>query len=101
MTSTTPAPRYSLKLFIVGQTRRSLAALDNLLRICEQSLAGDYVLEVVDVLEQPEEAERLHVIATPTLIRTTPPPMRRVVGDLSVTEKVLLALGLEAQEVIE
>ena len=90
-------PRYVLRLFVTGKTPRATAAVANLRRICEEDLAGKYVLEVIDVLEQPDAAEAARVLATPTLIKMLPPPLRRIIGDLSDREKVLLGLELRAQ----
>jgi circadian clock protein KaiB len=69
----------------------------NLRRICEQELAGQYALEIIDVLENPQLAEDEKILATPTLIKQLPPPLRRVIGDLSDTEKVLLGLEVRPQ----
>lgn len=84
-----------LKLYITGQTPRSIHALANLHRICEQELANDYELVVIDVLEQPQIAEDEKILATPTVIKELPPPMRRLIGDLSSAEKVLNGLDLQ------
>ena len=91
--STVPA-HYSLRLYIAGQSPRSVAALANLKAICEQHLAGRYELEVVDVLLHPERAEAEGIIATPTLLVLEPFAGRRIVGDLSATGQVLVGLGL-------
>ena len=88
-------PRYLLKLYVAGQSPRTNVAITNLKRICEQDLAGQYDMEVIDVLEHPQVAEDERILATPTLIKTLPPPLRRVIGDLSDKEKVLF--GLEVQ----
>ncbi|MBF0096808.1 MAG: circadian clock protein KaiB [Magnetococcales bacterium] len=85
---------YLLKLYITGHTPRSAQAISNLQRICDQELA-DYQLQVIDVLEHPGLAEDEKILATPTLIRELPPPLRRIIGDLSNTEKVLLGLDLK------
>ena len=69
----------------------------NLRRICEQELAGQYALEIIDVLENPQLAEDEKILATPTLIKQLPPPLRRVIGDLSDTDKVLLGLEVRPQ----
>lgn len=87
----TPA-RYVLRLYIAGRTAKSETAIANLERLCAGALKGEYELEIVDVLEDPEAAERDRVLATPTLIKRLPPPLRRVIGDLSDSEKVLLGL---------
>lgn len=85
---------YVLRLFLAGHTGRSRTAVENLRRICEQELAGRYRLELIDVLEQPDVAEAYNIVATPTLIKTLPPPLRRIIGDLSDSERVLLGLDL-------
>jgi circadian clock protein KaiB len=87
-------PKFILKLFITGSSPRAEVAIANLRRICDEELAGEYVLEIIDVLEQPELAETDRVLATPTLIKQLPPPLRRVIGDLSDKDKVLLGLEL-------
>ena len=84
--------KYVLTLFVTGTSPRTRVAMDNLQRICDQELAGLYKLEVVDVLEDPQRAEDERILATPTLIKQLPPPLRRVIGDLSDKEKVLLGL---------
>ncbi len=87
--------KYLLRLFITGESSRSGTAIANLRRICEQELAGAYDLEIIDVLEFPELAEEAKILATPTLIKSLPPPLRRVIGDLSDKEKVLLGLQVQ------
>ena len=87
--------KYLLRLFVTGTSPRTGVAIANLRRICEQELTGKYDLEIIDVLEHPELAETERILATPTLIKSLPLPLRRVIGDLSDTEKVLL--GLEVQ----
>jgi circadian clock protein KaiB len=84
-----------LELYVVGQSARSLAAIANLERICRSWLEGRYELMIVDVLDHPEAAEAANIVATPTLIRRAPTPVRRLVGDLSPTDVVLRGLGLE------
>ncbi len=86
--------RYLLKLYVTGNTARSERAIANLRHICKTELDGGYVLEVIDVLERPQLAEDDKIFATPALLRSLPPPVRRVIGDLSDTEKVLLGLDL-------
>ena len=83
---------YVLRLFVTGTSPRTEIAVANLRRICEQELRGRYELQVIDVLEQPQLAEDEKVLATPTLIKQLPPPLRRVIGDLSDKDKVLLGL---------
>lgn len=87
--------KYLLRLFVTGQSSRTATAIKNLRRICESELEGLYDLEIIDVLEFPERAEDERILATPTLIKSLPLPLRRVIGDLSDTEKVLLGLQLE------
>lgn len=87
--------KYLLKLYVTGSSARTSIAIANLQRICEQDLAGEYETEIIDVLEFPQRAEDERILATPTLIKMLPPPLRRVIGDLSDKEKVLL--GLEVQ----
>jgi circadian clock protein KaiB len=91
-------PAYVLKLYVTGSTPRANLAIANLRRICEQELNGDYELVIIDVLEQPQLAEDERILATPTLIKQLPPPLRRVIGDLSDSEKVLLGLELRTGE---
>jgi circadian clock protein KaiB len=86
--------KYGFKLYITGQTQHSDTAIENLRRICERSSCAQCDIRVIDVLDEPEQAELDHIIATPTLIKTEPLPARRVIGDLSDTEKVILLLGL-------
>lgn len=83
-----------LKLYITGQTTRSKSCIADLYRICEEKLKDDYELVIIDILEQPQLAEEEKIMATPTLIKELPPPPRRIVGDLSDTEKVLQDLDL-------
>lgn len=84
--------KYILTLYVTGTSPRTKVAVDNLHRICKQELDGRYELEIVDVLEHPQRAEDEKILATPTLIKQLPPPLRRVIGDLSDKEKVLLGL---------
>ena len=89
---------YVLKLYTTGSSSRTASAIANLKRICEDDLAGEYSLEIIDVLEQPEEAETARILATPTLIKELPPPLRRVIGDMSDRDKVLLGLEVQRTE---
>jgi circadian clock protein KaiB len=84
--------RYILKLYVTGKTSKAEVAIANLRRICDEDLHGEYDLEIIDVLEHPEVAETDKILATPTLIKQLPPPLRRVIGDLSDKHKVLLGL---------
>ena len=86
---------YLLKLYITGQTIQSRSAIKNLRYICEKELADRYVLDIIDVLEQPQLAEDEKILATPTLIKAVPPPTRRIIGDLTDKTKVLEGLDIE------
>ncbi len=86
--------KFSLKLYIAGRTVRTEQAIANLRKICETDLAGKYTLVVIDVLERPQLAENEKILATPTLVKDLPPPLRRIVGDLSDREQVLVGLDL-------
>jgi circadian clock protein KaiB len=87
--------KYLLRLFVTGASSRTAPAIANLRRICEEELQGRYDLEIIDVQEHPSLAEDERILATPTLIKSLPLPLRRVIGDLSDKEKVLLGLQLE------
>jgi circadian clock protein KaiB len=86
--------RYVLRLYVTGQTPRSLRAIQNIKQICETHLKGRYDLEVIDIYKRPSLAKGERVIAAPTLVKSLPAPIRRFVGDLSDTEKVLFGLDL-------
>ena len=86
--------QYILKLYVTGKTPRSKIALSNLQKICEKEMKGKYEIIVIDVLENPELAEQDKILATPTLIKQLPPPISRIIGDISKIEKVLLGLDL-------
>lgn len=90
--------KYLLRLFVTGKSLRTTTAVNNLRRICEQELAGAYDLEIIDVLEYPDLAEDEKILATPTLIKSLPLPLRRVIGDLSDKEKVLFGLQVEPRQ---
>ncbi len=85
---------WHLRLYVAGQTTRSTAALTNLKHICEEHLAGRYTIEVIDLLERPQLAQGEQIVAIPTLERRLPPPVRKIIGDLSNTERVLIGLDL-------
>lgn len=87
-------PPYSLQLYVSGATKRSTRAIENLRQVCEQWLTGLYDLEVIDIYQNPEAARAAQIIAAPTLVRTLPTPLRRIVGDLSDQPKLLKALNL-------
>lgn len=85
---------YNLRLYVAGQTPKSLSAIANLKDICEEHLAGRYTIEVVDLLVNPQLAEGDQILALPTLVRRLPPPIKRVIGTLSNTERVLVGLDI-------
>jgi circadian clock protein KaiB len=93
--------KYKLKLYITGQTPTSKRAVKNLQKICDEDLDRRYHVEIIDILERPQLAEDEKIIATPTLIKELPRPLRRIIGDLSEKEKVLLGLDLEALDKFE
>ena len=86
--------KYTLRLYITGTTNRSIMAITNLKKICEEYLEGKYDLEVIDLYKSPNLAEGEQIIAAPTLIKELPLPFRRIIGDMSNKEKVLLGLDL-------
>jgi circadian clock protein KaiB len=88
--------KYLLRLFVSGSTPRSSRAVENIKRICEEHLPGRYDLEVVDVYQQPELAREQQLIAAPTLVKENPKPVRRIVGDMSNEERVLIGLDLRS-----
>jgi len=90
-----------LRLYVTGETPRSKRAIENLKAICETELKGEYQLAVIDVLEQPQLAEDEKILATPTLIKEIPPPARRIIGDLSRKEQLLIGLDLRALDKTE
>ena len=92
------APQYRLRLYLAGQSPRSLAALDNLRRLCDTYLRGRCRVDVVDLLKHPGRAQRDQIIALPTLVRQSPRPQRRVVGDISDFHRVLAELELHPVE---
>ena len=85
---------YHLRLYVAGQTTKSLAAMANLRRVCEEHLAGRYDIEVIDLLVNPKLAAGDQILAIPTLVRRLPAPLKRIIGDLSNTEKVLVGLDI-------
>ena len=87
-------PEWDLRLYVAGQTPKSIAAFANLKRLCETHLAGRYKIEVIDLLENPQLARSDQIVAIPTLVRKLPEPMRKIIGDLSDTERVLVGLQL-------
>ena len=89
-----PTDVWKLRLYVAGQTPRSLAAFANLKRLCEDHLKGRYTLEVIDLLETPRLAKDDQILVIPTLVRKLPSPVRKIIGDLSNTERVLVGLDL-------
>ena len=87
---------YNLRLYVAGQTPKSIAAFANLKKICEEHFAGQYYIEIIDLLKEPHLASEDQIVAIPTLVRKLPSPIRKIIGDLSNTERVLV--GLNARE---
>lgn len=87
---------WELRLYVAGQTPRSVAAFANLKRLCEEHLAGRYAIEVIDLMKHPQLAAGDQIVAIPTLVRKLPEPLRRIVGDLSNTERALVGLQLRS-----
>lgn len=85
---------YLLRLYVAGQSPKCLTAFANLKRICEENLKGQYKIEIIDLLENPQLAAGDQILAIPTLVRKLPVPMRKIIGDLSNTERVLIGLDL-------
>ena len=85
---------WELRLYVAGQTAKSVVALANLKRLCEEHLAGKYRIEVVDLLKDPKLAKGDQILAIPTLVRKLPTPMRKIIGDLSNADRVLVGLDL-------
>ena len=85
---------FDLKLYVAGQTPKAIRAFENLRRICEEHLAGRYNIEVIDLLENPQLGQGDQILALPTLVRRLPEPIKKIIGDLSNTERVLVGLDL-------
>ena len=92
-----PSKLYILKLYVAGQSPKSVNAIANMKKLCEANLQGRYVLDVIDLYQQPQLAQGEQIIAVPTLIRELPSPLRRVIGDLSSTERVLVGLDIRSE----
>jgi circadian clock protein KaiB len=88
---------YKLRLYVAGQTPKSVMALKNLKQICEEHLKGQYSIEIVDLRQHPQLAKGDQILAVPTLVRRLPEPMKKIIGDLSNTERVLVGLDLRSQ----
>jgi circadian clock protein KaiB len=88
------AEQWRLRLYVAGQTSKCLTAFSNLRKICEEHLRGQYDIEVIDLLEKPQLAQGDQILAVPTLVRRLPEPVRKIIGDLSNTERVLVGLDI-------
>ena len=98
-TAATPrVPTWELKLYVAGQTPKSLQAFSNLKRICENHHSGEYRIEVIDLIKNPQLAKGDQILALPTLVRKLPEPVRKIIGDLSNTERVLVGLDLRPRQ---
>jgi len=86
---------YNLRLYVAGQTPKSIAAIANLKKLCERHLPGRYSIDIVDLMQNPSLAQRDQIVAIPTLIRKLPEPIKRIIGDLSNTERVLIGLDID------
>jgi circadian clock protein KaiB len=93
----TEAKKWNLRLYVAGQTPKSVTALANLKRICDEHMNGEYSVEVIDLMENPQLARRDQIVAIPTLVRELPSPLKRIIGDLSNTERVLVGLDVVAR----
>jgi circadian clock protein KaiB len=91
--------KWELRLYTAGQTPKSLAAIKNLKKVCEEHLAGRYEIEIVDLLKNPRLAKDDQIVAIPTLVRKLPDPVRKIIGDLSDTERALVGLQLRPRVV--
>lgn len=89
-----PNDKWVLRLYVAGQTPKALTAFANLTKICEEQLKGKYSIEVIDLLENPQKGAADQIFALPTLVRKLPVPVRKIIGDLSNTERVLIGLDL-------
>ena len=90
-----PQKKWNLRLYVAGQTPKSRTAFANLKKICEQHLAGQYSIEVIDLVENPKLAKGDQIFAVPTLVRSLPEPIKKIIGDLSNTERVLVGLDIQ------
>lgn len=92
------AGRYILRLYVAGTTPKSRRAIENVKKICEENLQGRYELEIIDIYQQPTLAKEGQIVAAPTLVKKLPPPLRKFIGDMSSTEKILLGLDVLPKE---
>jgi circadian clock protein KaiB len=93
-----PEKEWELRLYIAGKTPRAIKAFQNLERICEEHLAGQYHIEIIDLLETPALAKGDQIVAVPTLVRRLPEPVRKIIGDLSDTDRVLVGLDIRERK---
>lgn len=91
---------YELRLYVAGKTAKSVTALNNLKKYCEEHLKGQYSIEVIDLLVKPQLAEGDQILAIPTLVKKVPEPVRKIIGDLSNEEKVLVGLDIRAKNIV-
>jgi circadian clock protein KaiB len=98
MMAKTKKDKFQLKLYVAGQTPKSIRAFSNLKKICEEHLQGRYTIEVIDLLVNPQLAKGDQILAIPTLVRKLPEPIRKIIGDLSNTQRVLVGLNIVAEE---
>ncbi|MGA3175153.1 MAG: circadian clock KaiB family protein [Syntrophorhabdales bacterium] len=89
---------WELRLYVAGQTPRAITAFENLKKLCEEHLCGRYHIEVIDLLKNPQLAQGDQIVAVPTLVRKLPPPLRKIIGDLSNTERVLVGLDMKPRK---
>jgi circadian clock protein KaiB len=90
--------KWNLRLYVAGQTPKSIRAFANLKKLCKEHLGGNYSIEVIDLLKKPQLASGDQILAIPTLVRHLPPPIKKIIGDLSNTERVLVGLDLVPEE---
>lgn len=90
-----PDKGYNLRLYVAGQTPKSIAAIANIRKLCDEYLPGRYTIAIIDLMKDPALAQHHQIVAVPTLIRELPEPIRRIIGDLSNTQRVLLGLDID------
>ena len=95
-----PPKEWELRLYIAGKTPRAIKAFENLRTICEEHLAGRYFIEIIDLLERPTLAKGDQIVAVPTLVRRLPEPVRKIIGDLSNTQRVLVGLDIRERSAV-
>ncbi len=92
------AKAWQLKIYVAGETEKSRKAIENLRKVCEEHLKGQYEIEVVDLLKNPQLASKEQIFAVPTVVRKLPEPLKKLIGDLSVSEKVLVGLDIKPKK---